>query len=205
MKIFGYTLKNIFTQRTVGDKHILVEISKPMKIVVGLGNPGKKYTLTRHNVGFLFLDYFQKREIFSDWKYESKFTADISQGSIAGEKILLLKPQTFMNLSGVSLQKVIQFYKLTAEDVIVIYDDKDMDFGKIRIREIGSAGGHNGVKDIIKYLGGEWRRIKIGVGKTPEGYKTSDWVLSKFTEEERIDLDNEIFLKVYKEIQTIFS
>lgn len=205
MKIFWYTLKNIFTQRTVWDKHILVEISKPMKIVVWLWNPWKKYTLTRHNVGFLFLDYFQKREIFSDWKYESKFTADISQWSIAWEKILLLKPQTFMNLSGVSLQKVIQFYKLTAEDVIVIYDDKDMDFGKIRIREIGSAWGHNGVKDIIKYLWGEWRRIKIWVWKTPEGYKTSDWVLSKFTEEERIDLDNEIFLKVYKEIQTIFS
>lgn len=118
---------------------------------------------------------------------------------MSGEKILLVKPQTFMNLSGTSLQKICQFYKLEASDFIVIYDDKDMDFGKIRVRETGSAGGHNGVKDIIKYFGESWKRIKIGVGKDSR-YDTADWVLSKFREEELIDLENETFLKVQEEL-----
>ncbi len=118
---------------------------------------------------------------------------------MSGEKILLVKPQTFMNLSGTSLQKIAQFYKYEAKDFIVVYDDKDMDFGKIRVRETGSAGGHNGVKDIIKYFGESWKRIKIGVGKDSR-YDTADWVLSKFREEELIDLENETFLKVQEEL-----
>ena len=108
-----------------------------------------------------------------------------------------------MNLSGTSLQKIAQFYKYEAKDFIVIYDDKDMDFGKIRVRETGSAGGHNGVKDIIQYFGESWKRIKIGVGKDSR-YDTADWVLSKFREEELIDLESEVFKKAYDELMRIF-
>ena len=149
----------------------------------------------------MFLNFFQVEKSFSDWKYESKFTADISEGHYEWEKIILVKPQTFMNLSGESLQKICSFYKLIADDFIVIYDDKDMDFGKVRIRETGSAGGHNWVKDIIKYFWSEWKRIKVWVGTTPAQYETSDWVLSKFIEEELIDLDNEIFPKIIQELK----
>ncbi len=145
----------------------------------------------------MFLDLFREQEGFSDWKYESKFTGDISEGNCCWEKTLLLKPQTFMNLSGESLQKICSFYKLWAEDITVIYDDKDMDFGKVRLRDKGSAGGHNGVKNIIKYFWDNWKRIKVGVWKTPAKYETSDWVLSKFSEEELIDLDNEVFSQVH--------
>ena len=173
-----------------------------MKLLVWLWNPWEKYKYTRHNAGFLFLDFLRswdwswKTSLWSEWKYESKFLADISEWSIHWEKIILLKPQTYMNLSGTSVQKVFQFYKLTPLDILVIYDDKDMDFWKIRIRETGSAGWHNGIKDIMKYLWTDWKRIKIWVWKTPENTDTSDWVLSQFSEEEQIDLENEIFPEV---------
>jgi len=108
-----------------------------------------------------------------------------------------------MNLSGTSIQKILQFYKLKVPDIIVIYDDKDMDFWKIRIREAGSAGWHNGVKDIMRYLWDKWNRIKIWVGKTPVELETSDWVLWKFSEEEQIDLENEVFPKVYDNLLKI--
>lgn len=150
----------------------------------------------------MFLDFFAIKEHFWPWKYESKFLAEIAEWNRAWEKILLVKPQTFMNLSGTSLQKISQFYKLAASDLIVIYDDKDMDFGKIRIRDSGSAGWHNGVKDIIKYFGESWKRIKIGVGKDSR-YDTADWVLSKFQEEELIDLENQTFIKVQEELLKI--
>lgn len=149
----------------------------------------------------MFLDYFAWKESFSDWKYESKFTADISEWIFNWEKIFLIKPQTFMNLSGESIQKLCSFYKFWAEDIIVIYDDKDMEFGKIRLRETGSAGWHNGIKNIITYFWWDWSRIKVWVGKTPAAYETSDWVLSKFTEGELIDLDNEIFPKIIQELK----
>lgn len=108
-----------------------------------------------------------------------------------------------MNLSGSSIQKIRDFYKLEASDFLVIYDDKDMDFWKVRFRTRGSAGWHNGIKDIIKYLWDEWNRIKIGVGKTPQHLETADWVLSKLTEEEQIKLENEVFSKVYIELLNI--
>ena len=149
----------------------------------------------------MFLNYFREQEDFLDWKYESKFQADISEWNYAWEKTILVKPQTFMNLSGESLQKICSFYKLSASDFIVIYDDKDMDFGKVRFRDTGSAGGHNWVKDIIKYFWADWKRIKAWVGKTPDTYETGDWVLSRFTEEELIDIDNELLSKIGEELK----
>lgn len=172
-----------------------------MKIIVWLGNPGDTYRETRHNLGFIFVDKFKEENNFSEWKYESKFSADISSGAIKWEKTLLVKPQTFMNLSGESLRKICKFYKLSTEDFTVIYDDKDMDFGKVRVRDKWSAGGHNGVKNIIQYFWEHWKRIKVGVGKTPEQYQTSDWVLSKFTEEELIELENKIYRTISEEVK----
>jgi len=171
-----------------------------MKLIVWLGNPGNKYQDTRHNLGFIILDKFAKEEHFSEWKYESKFSADISSWIYNWEKTLLVKPQTFMNLSGESLQKICNFYKISFPDFLVIYDDKDMDFWKIRLRDTGSAGWHNGVKSIIQYFWTDWKRIKVWVGKTPEKYETSDWVLSNFSEEELIELDTTIYRELKKNI-----
>ncbi|MCP4522658.1 MAG: aminoacyl-tRNA hydrolase [Candidatus Gracilibacteria bacterium] len=168
-----------------------------MKLIIGLGNPGDKYIYTRHNLGFLFLNKFLEINNFSDFQFESKFKGEISSGHIQGEKTLLLKPQTFMNLSGESIRKVVDFYKIDIEDIIVIYDDMSMDFGKVRFRDKGSAGGHNGIKDIIKHFGLDFKRIKVGVGFNPH-YEVSDWVLSKFTEEELIDIDNEVYKSTEK-------
>lgn len=170
-----------------------------MKIIVGLGNPWEKYLKTRHNLGFIFLDKFSSEYNFSQWKYESKFTADISSWVVKGEKIILVKPQTFMNLSWESIQKICHFYKLSAEDICVIYDDISMDFWKIRVRKTGSAGGHNGVKSIITYLWDSWCRIKVWVWNDSR-YDVSDWVLSKFTEEELIDLDTTIYKETEEKI-----
>ncbi len=176
-----------------------------MKVIIGLWNPWEKYTLTRHNIGFLFVDFFAKKENFSEWKYESKFLAEISEGSLNWEKIVLVKPQTYMNLSGTSVQKILQFYKIDCKDITVIYDDKDMVFWKVRVRQNGSAGWHNGVKDIMRYLWDKWDRIKIWVGKTPDNLETPDWVLSKFSEEERIDLDNTVLTECYNELIKILE
>ena len=171
-----------------------------MKLIVGLWNPGDKYRDTRHNLGFIFLDLFRENNEFWDWKYESKFTAEISLGMLNGEKTLLVKPQTFMNLSGESLAKICSYYKLSSQDFIVIYDDISMDFWKIRVRETGSAGWHNGIKSIIQYFKLDWQRIKVWVGMD-DRYGVSDWVLSKFSAEELIDIDNEIYDQLAAELK----
>ena len=163
-----------------------------MKLILWLWNPWKKYESTRHNVGFIICDLLQKKYNFSDFTLESKFKADISSGNINGEKTLLVKPQTFMNLSGEALSLVMHYYKIPSEDIIVIYDDVSMDFWKIRFREKWRAGWHNGIKDIIKKIWEEFPRVKIWVWYN-DRYEMSDWVLGKFSEEELIDIDNEIF------------
>lgn len=172
-----------------------------MRIIVWLWNPWDTYRDTRHNLGFIFLDKFREGNDFSDWKYESKFTADISTWMLESEKTLLIKPQTFMNLSWESLQKISNFYKLNNEDITVIYDDKDMDFWKVRVRSKWSAWWHNWVKSIIQHLGEQWERIKVWVWKTPDKYETSDWVLSKFTEEELIDIDTDVYIKISQQLK----
>ncbi|MDD2870665.1 MAG: aminoacyl-tRNA hydrolase [Candidatus Gracilibacteria bacterium] len=168
-----------------------------MKLIVGLGNPGDKYKNTRHNLGFLFLDYIKTNNNFEEFKLENKFKGEISNGDINGEKIILLKPQTFMNLSGESIRKTVDFYKINLEDLVIIYDDFSLDFGKIRYRDKGSAGGHNGVKDIIKHFGEKFNRIKVGIGFN-DNYEISDWVLSKFNELELQNLDDDVFKNIYK-------
>ena len=160
-----------------------------MYIIAGLGNPGKQYEHTRHNVGFDTLDKLaEKYHISID---NQKHKAVCGSGYIEGQKVILVKPQTYMNLSGESLREIIDFYKLDpAEELIVIYDDISLDPGQLRIRLKGSAGGHNGIKNIIAHLGTqEFPRIKVGVGAKPPKMDLADYVLSRFGAEEQKIMD----------------
>lgn len=154
-------------------------------LIVGLGNPGRQYENTRHNAGFITLDVIaEKAGARVD---RIKFKGLCGEGMLGGKKVLFLKPSTFMNLSGQSVQEAMSFYKLPPEKVLVIFDDISLDPGKLRIRRKGSDGGHNGIKNII-YLSGKdtFPRIKMGVGKKPNpGWNLADWVLSRFTEDEQ--------------------
>ena len=155
-----------------------------MKIIVGLGNPEKKYENTRHNIGFAAIDYIAEKVGINI--NTGKYKALIGSGYIEGEKVLLAKPQTYMNLSGESLRPIMDFYKLEPEDFLIIFDDIDLDVGRLRIRRKGSAGGHNGIKSIISHLGSmEFPRIKIGVGAKPKGYDLADYVLGHFSKEDQ--------------------
>ena len=163
-----------------------------MKVVIGLGNPGKKYEKTRHNIGFIAVDNLRKKMNISDER--EKFQALVSEKNIDGEKVIFLKPQTFMNLSGNSVIEIINFYKLDPKkDIIVIYDDMDLSFGDIRIREKGSSGGHNGIKSIISHIGEEFIRIKCGIGAKEKD--AVEHVLGEFNQTEQKDLD-EILEKI---------
>lgn len=171
-----------------------------MKIIIWLWNPWKEYEITRHNIGFLFVDYLAKKYKFPDFTYESKFKADISKGIIDGESVILVKPQTFMNLSGESVSKINTFFKIAPDDFIVVYDDISMDFGKIRFRDTGSAGWHNGIKDIIRFYKEKFNRVKFWVGYDSK-WDVSDWVLWKFSAENLIELENKYFEKIYEVVQ----
>ena len=164
-----------------------------MKVVIGLGNPGKKYEKTRHNIGFIAVDNLRKKMNISDER--EKFQALVSEKNIDGEKVIFLKPQTFMNLSGNSVIEIVNFYKLDPKkDIIVIYDDMDLSFGDIRIREKGSSGGHNGIKSIISHIGEEFIRIKCGIGAKEKD--AIEHVLGEFNQTEQKDLE-EILEKIY--------
>jgi len=156
-----------------------------MYIVAGLGNPGRTYENTRHNTGFSVIDVIAEKNGISI--LEKKHKALLGKGLIEGEKVILAKPQTFMNLSGESLRELVDYYKIDEKkELIVIYDDISMDVGRLRIRRKGSAGGHNGIKNIIAHMGHDvFPRIKIGVGEKPEKYDLVDYVLGHFTLEER--------------------
>ena len=159
-----------------------------MYVVVGLGNPGKDYTKTRHNIGFNVVDLIAKRNNINLNKI--KFQSVYGEGIIGGEKILLMKPQTFMNNSGISVRDVYQYYKIPIENIIVIVDDIDIDFSTVRIRAKGSAGSHNGLKSIINYLGNEnFPRVKVGIGKKYENQDLASFVLSRFSPDEQEDIN----------------
>lgn len=149
-------------------------------LIVGLGNPGKKYEATHHNAGFMALDTLAKELGVSVTR--AKFDALTAPATIAGHKVLLLKPQTYMNLSGDAVYKAASFYKIPPQNVIVLYDDISLVPGRLRIRQKGSAGGHNGIKSIIAAIGDEFPRIKIGVGERRSGEADlADFVLAKFS------------------------
>ena len=156
-----------------------------MYIIVGLGNPGKQYEKTRHNIGFDFIDALADKYNIS--VLEGKFKALIGKGVIEGQKVILAKPLTYINLSGESVRQLIDYYKVDEEsELIIVYDDISLNPGGLRIRAKGSAGGHNGIKNIIQHLGHDkFMRIKIGVGEKPKGWDLVDYVLGRFTTEDR--------------------
>ena len=165
-----------------------------MKLIVGLGNIGSEYEGTRHNVGFSCLELLAEKEGVL-FKLEPKLKSLIANFNISGEKVLLVKPTTYMNLSGEAVEAVMNYYKIDKEDLIVICDDLDMEVGKIRFRTKGSAGGHNGLKNIIEHLGTDaFNRIKIGISRD-KNIPVVNWVLGHFSKEDK-EVIEESFNKV---------
>ena len=158
-----------------------------MWLIVGLGNPGAKYYKTWHNMGFLAIDLLAEKTGITIGK--SKFEGEYGKGRIEGEDVILLKPFTFMNLSGISVSQAAKFFKIDPSHIIVIYDDIDIACGKIRVRTKGSAGTHNGMKSIIEHLGTtEFPRVRIGTGPVPEHWDLVDYVLSNVPEDQRVEV-----------------
>ena len=155
-----------------------------MKIFVGLGNPTSEYAATKHNVGFMLVDRLAAELQASDWR--EKFNALVAESFLDGEKILLVKPQTFMNLSGEAVGPLMNFYKLDTADLTVAHDDMDLPLGTIRLRPKGSGGGHHGIESIIQHLGGQqnFSRVRIGIGRPPANWTVNHHVLSPFTVED---------------------
>lgn len=178
-----------------------------MKLLVGLGNPGGGYELTRHNAGFLILDLIAE-DAGASFSSQKKFEAEVAKGSILGHETVFLKPQTFMNLSGKSVSRVMAFYKIRPEDVIVLHDDIDMAFSKVKAKVGGGHGGHNGIRSILQETGqAEFHRLKLGVGRpTPED-KTgvSQWVLNPFTDQELLTLQKEMLDAVMLRLDGIYK
>ncbi len=175
-----------------------------MYIIVGLGNPTKEYDNTRHNIGFAAIDMLADK--YGINVTEVKHKALLGKGVIHGNKVILVKPMTYMNLSGEAVRAIVDYYKVDEEEeLLVIYDDISLDVGQFRVRKKGSAGGHNGIKNIIAQLGHDtFQRIKIGVGEKPKGYDLADYVLGHFSKEdlatlkdgmERIDSAVELILQ----------
>ena len=159
-----------------------------MYVIAGLGNPGREYEGTRHNVGFMTLDALADK--YNIDVREKAFKGLIGKGVIEGNKVILVKPQTYMNLSGECIRQVMDYYKVDPSEFIVIYDDISLVPGGIRIRKKGSAGGHNGIKNIIAHLGTqEFPRIKVGVGDKPKGMDLADYVLGHFSKEDQAKMD----------------
>ncbi len=158
-----------------------------MKIIVGLGNPGRDYAFTRHNMGFMVVDRFA--EVHGLPFTRQKFKARIATGGVAGQDVILAKPQTFMNLSGEAVGPLVRFYNLPLTDLLVVYDDVDILFGSVRLRRSGSSGGHKGMKSIIANLGAdEFPRLRVGIRRQLPPGDLTEYVLQRFSEEERSGL-----------------
>ncbi|MBC7314468.1 MAG: aminoacyl-tRNA hydrolase [Rhizobium sp.] len=158
-----------------------------MIIIAGLGNPGAQYRDNRHNIGFMAVDAIHRRHSFSPWA--KKFKAEIADGEIAGEKVLLMKPQTFMNLSGESVGEAMRFYKLGPGDIIAVHDELDLLPGKVRIKVGGGHGGHNGLKSLDAHCGKDYRRLRLGIGHPGDKDRVHGHVLGDFAKIDRIWLE----------------
>ena len=162
-----------------------------MYVIAGLGNPGREYEGTRHNVGFMTLDALADK--YNIDVREKAFKGLIGKGMIEGNKVILVKPQTYMNLSGECIRQVMDYYKVDPEDILIVYDDISLAPGQLRIRAKGSAGGHNGIKSIIAHLGTqEFPRVKVGVGEKPARMDLADYVLGHFSKEEQATMDDAV-------------
>ena len=155
-----------------------------IKLIVGLGNPGRQYEKTRHNAGFLFLDVLAQK-LGCTWSNESRFQGLFAEGSIANSKVMLLKPDTFMNRSGQSVGKIVRYYKLHPEEILVVHDELDFNPGVVKLKKDGGHAGHNGLRDIIAHLGSkEFYRLRIGIGRPAAGKVVADFVLSPPSKQE---------------------
>ena len=175
-----------------------------MKLIAGLGNIGDKYTFTRHNAGFMLIDSFALNENLN-FRENSRLKCLMTNLRTPQEDYLLIKPTTFMNLSGEAVRAVIDYYKIDISDVLIVYDDLSLEIGKIRFRPNGSDGGHNGIKNIIANLGTQnFPRIKVGVGEKPKKYDLADYVLSHFSKAER-ELMEEGYQKAVKAVEMLLD
>lgn len=166
---------------------------KPSLIIIGLGNPGTSYAKTRHNVGFRALDAISKSFGTGEWKQVGKFDAEVQEARIVVAPVLLVKPQTFMNLSGEAVKKLCDFYKVdAAQQLLVIADDIDLPLAEVRFRSSGGPGTHNGLKSIVQHIGERFPRLRIGLGEHPKGDELATWVLSVPTKEETEALDGAV-------------
>ena len=157
-----------------------------MKIIVGICNPGREYQHTRHNIGFQTVEQFAAEHKLR-FALKTRFSAELAVGKVKGQEVVLVKPQTFMNRSGAAVQKILDWYKASALDMLLVYDDLDVAFGEIRSRERGRSGGHNGVQSIIDQLNAEeFYRLKIGIGRPPANFDAADYVLANFSKEEKV-------------------
>ncbi|MFT7623188.1 MAG: PTH1 family peptidyl-tRNA hydrolase [Myxococcota bacterium] len=159
-----------------------------MKLVVGLGNPGAKYSGNRHNAGFMVIDELMHRAHAS---FSSKFKGEFAKTTLAGESVVLLKPMTFMNLSGESVAPCARFFDIAVEDTVVVHDELDLELGDVRVKSGGGHAGHNGLKSIFTHHGRDFSRVRFGIGRHPH-MAVRDWVLTDFSSDDRIDLDQHI-------------
>lgn len=173
-----------------------------MILIVGLGNPGKKYSKTRHNVGFMYLDRLKEKFEFPD--YKNQFIGDVTITEIFNVKVMLLKPKTFMNLSGQSVQKAATFYKIPIENIIVVQDDIDLEISKVKVKHNSGHGGHNGIKDIIAKFGKQFTRIKIGINRPTQKSDINKFVLEDFNNSELEEIVM-IFEKLIKNFELIIK
>lgn len=159
-------------------------------LLVGLGNPGKEYDLTRHNIGFAALDAFVSKTAEMDaWMLKKDLKCHLSSGRVGEKRVIAIKPTTFMNLSGEAVQAAAAFYKIHPDNIVVLHDELDINFGQIRLREGGSAAGHNGIKSVTQHIGENYGRIRIGIGpKKPAQIKSEDFVLQRFSADEQAQL-----------------
>ena len=162
-----------------------------MKLFVGLGNPGKKYTNNRHNIGFMALNQIANDHSFSPWK--NKFQGQITDGKLGDEKVILLKPETFMNLSGQSVSETIKFYKIKIEDIIVFHDELDLAPAKLRVKISGGHAGHNGLRSIHQYIGSDYHRVRMGIGHPGHKDRVANYVLSDFAKSDQNWLQDLLF------------
>ena len=172
-----------------------------MLLLVGLGNPGSNYTNTRHNIGFKIIDAINQN--FNLSKQKPKFKGLLTMGNIGEKKVYAIKPLTFMNNSGTCIRELIEYFKIESSDIIVFHDDLDIEFGKIKAKFGGADAGHNGIKSLDKFIGKEYSRVRIGIGK-PEKLKVNDFVLGDFNEDEKIQLE-QISKKIIESVNLLID
>ena len=170
-------------------------------LIAGLGNPGKEYDGTRHNIGFECLDNFARMASFDPWMNKKDLKCQLASAQLGDTRVILIKPTTFMNLSGEAVQAVVHFYKIAPDRLLVVHDELDIPFGQVRLRTGGSSAGHNGLKSVIQHLGEGFGRVRIGIGpKTPEKMDSADFVLKQFSKEQQAHLP-----ELTREVSAILS